>query len=93
MSELKDKKYEIHRLKGLGEVSKEVMYDTVCNPETRVLQKVTVEDIEKMIDSFDVWMDRNISDRKEYIENNLHKYLVEPPIEDITPSKNIEDIV
>ena len=93
ISELKDKKYEIHRLKGLGEVSKEVMYDTVCNPETRVLQKVTVEDIEKMIDSFNVWMDRNISDRKEYIENNLHKYLVEPPIEDITPSKNIEDIV
>lgn len=93
IKELNGKKYEIHRLKGLGEVSKEVMYDTVCNEETRVLQQVTVEDIEEMTKAFDVWMDKNVSDRKEYIEDNLYRYLIEPPIEDITSTKNINNIV
>ena len=51
------------------------MYDTVCNEETRVLQQVTVEDIEEMTKAFDVWMDKNVSDRKEYIEDNLYRYL------------------
>ena len=66
-----NKKYEIHRLKGLGEVSKDVMADTVCNESTRILQQVTVEDIDEMAKAFDVWMDKNVSDRKEYIEENL----------------------
>ena len=90
---LNNKKYEIHRLKGLGETSKEIMYDTVCNPETRVLQKVTVEDVEKMSLAFSKWMDEEVDERKQYIESNLHKYLVEPPVEDISYRKNIENII
>ena len=91
--DLEGKKYEIHRLKGLGEVSKDVMYDTVCNKETRVLQQVKVEDVEEMINAFDVWMDKNVTSRKEYIEKNLHKYLIETPVEDITETKNIKKII
>lgn len=93
LNTLDNKKYEIHRLKGLGETSKEVMYDTVCNPKTRALQQVTVSDIEQMAKSFEVWMDKEIDGRKEIIETNLYKYLIEPPIHDIISEKDITDIV
>ena len=79
--------------KHVGETDKDVMAHTVCNPETRVLQKVTVEDISEMEKSFEVWMDKKVEDRKEYIVNNLHKYLIEPPIEEVTDSKDISDII
>lgn len=88
-----NRKYEVHRLKGLGETSKEVMAQTVCNPKTRVLQRVTVEDISKMENSFEVWLDKKVEERKDYIVNNLHRYLIEPPIEDVTDSKDISNII
>ena len=75
--------------KHVGETSQEVMAHTVCNPETRVLQKVTVEDIVEMEKSFETWMATKVDERKEYIVNNLHRYLIEPPIEEITESKDI----
>lgn len=69
------------------------MYDTVCNPKTRVLQQVTVSDIEQMAKSFEVWMDKEVDGRKDIIETNLYKYLIEPPIHDIVSEKDITDIV
>lgn len=68
-------KYRINRLKGLGEASAEDMYNTALNPETRQMIKVTVDDVEKMIDKFDMWMDENVDRRKEFIINNLYKYM------------------
>ena len=48
------------------------------NPETRILIKVKVEDIEEMKESFNIWMsDSGLSDRKKYIEENLYKVRVE----------------
>ena len=85
--------YEVHRLKGLGETSKEVMAQTVCNPTTRIIQQVTVEDIKEMEKSFEKWMDTKVDERKEYIENNLHRYLIDAPIEDITEQKEITRII
>jgi len=93
LSKLKGKKAEVHRLKGLGETNKEVMSHTVCNPETRILQQVTVEDVEAMIGAFTIWLDTKVDERKEYIGDNLHSYLVDPPIEDITDSKDVAKIV
>lgn len=84
-----NRKYEVHRLKGLGETSKEVMSRTVCNPETRVLQRITVEDIEAMEESFEKWLGKKVDERKEHIEKNLYNYLIEPPVEDIVESKDI----
>ena len=82
-----NRRYEVHRLKGLGETSKEVMAQTVCNPTTRIIQQVTVEDIKEMEKSFEKWMDAKVDERKEYIENNLHRYLIDAPIEDITEQR------
>ena len=88
-----NRRYEVHRLKGLGETSKEVMAQTVCNPTARVIQQVTVEDIKEMEKSFEKWMDTKVDERKEYIENNLHRYLIDTPIEDITEQKEITRII
>ena len=90
---LQGKKVTIHRLKGLGEMNQVSMYNTVCNPETRMIQQVTVSDIEQMSKTFKVWMDTEVTDRKEIIENKLNKYVIEPPVVDITESKDVVEIV
>ena len=78
LSDIKDRKYTISRSKGLGELEPKVMRETAMNPETRILIKVMVEDVEEMQESFNVWMsDSGLSDRKKYIEENLYKVRVE----------------
>src|SRR5699024_6526034 len=51
------------------------------------------EDIKEMEKSFEKWMDTKVDERKEYIENNLHRYLIDAPIEDITEQKEITRII
>ena len=36
-----------------------------------------IDNISNMINSFEVWMDNDVTMRKEYIENNLDKYIIE----------------
>ena len=75
---IKDRKYTISRSKGLGELEAKVMRETAMNPETRTLIQVKVEDVEEMQKAFEIWMsDTGLSDRKQYIEENLHKVRVE----------------
>lgn len=93
IAKFKSKKPTVHRLKGLGEMSPEVMHETVMNPETRVLQQVTIGDVEKMERIFEIWMNDDVADRKEYIAEKLHEYLIEPPVFDATYMKDICDIV
>ena len=78
LPKLKDRKYTISRSKGLGELEPKVMRETAMNPETRNLLRVKVEDVESMMKAFETWMsDAGLSDRKEYIENNLHKVRID----------------
>lgn len=65
----------ITRCKGLGELTPEVMSETAMNPETRNLIKVTVEDAKSMINSLETWMGTDLSNRKQYIAENLHLYV------------------
>ena len=50
------------------------MARTTMNPETRVIERVVVEDVERMAKSFEKWFATEVTERKEYIEENLHKY-------------------
>lgn len=50
------------------------MARTTMNPQTRVIERVVVEDIERMAKSFIKWFDTDVTERKEYIEENLYKY-------------------
>lgn len=65
----------INRAKGLGELEPEIMAESAMNPETRNLIQVTIDDVQKMQEAFEVWMDTNPSKRKEYIEGNLDRYI------------------
>ena len=78
LPKLKDRKYTMSRSKGLGELEPKVMRETAMDPETRNLLKVKVEDVESMMKAFETWMsDSGLSERKEYIENNLHKVRID----------------
>lgn len=70
-------KVVLQRSKGLGENTAEMMWDTTMNPETRRLIKVMPEDEAKMQRTFELFLGDNLANRKEYIEQNLHKYIEE----------------
>jgi DNA gyrase subunit B len=70
-------KYSISRCKGLGELEPEVMSYTAMDPATRILERITVGDAEEMISTVEMFMGADVTDRKEYIEDNLHKYIEE----------------
>lgn len=65
----------ISRAKGLGELDPQVMSETAMCKETRKLTQITVDmlDLQKMNDTFDLWMGTDVEPRKVYIEENLDK--------------------
>lgn len=77
LKSINTKNFKIARNKGIGENDALVLNETAMNPETRHIVQVNIDNIEEMIKSFEVWMDNDVSQRKEYIENNLDKYLIE----------------
>jgi len=71
-------KINIQRSKGLGENTPKMMWDTTMNPKTRKLIQIQADTDEKMRDYFDMLLGDDLSGRKQYIEDNLHKYIDEP---------------
>ena len=72
---LEGKKVDIQRSKGLGENTKEMMWMTTMNPETRRLIKVMPEDAERTAMYFDMLLGDALQDRKNFIADNGAKYL------------------
>jgi len=68
LAELKDRKVEIQRYKGLGEMTAEQLWDTTMNPETRTLLQVEVEDTAKADHIFHVLMGDEVPPRKAFIQ-------------------------
>lgn len=68
-------KYTLNRLKGLGEVDAEVMYNTTMNPETRNIVRITVEDAAKMHEMVNDWMGEENLRRKEIITDQLPAFV------------------
>ena len=66
-------KYQISRLKGLGELSPEETEECLIDPATRIIKKVQVEDIGKADILFDNLMGTNVEPRKRYIEENAER--------------------
>lgn len=65
------KKYKIERNKGLGEMSPEAFSETVLNPETRSLRRITLEDVESAELALALTMGDNSQERKDFIGDNF----------------------
>ncbi|MBE7022030.1 MAG: DNA topoisomerase [Ruminococcaceae bacterium] len=75
LASLENKKYTIQRSKGLGENDPEMMSLTTMNPETRRLIKVTAEDAQKTLETFELLLGDNLQGRKDFIAEFGHLYL------------------
>lgn len=69
-------KYQISRLKGLGEMSPEETEEALVDPNTRIIEQITVEDMGKADVLFDTLMGTSADKRKKYIEENSEKAII-----------------
>src|SRR2546428_5897842 len=59
---------EVARMKGLGEMNAEELWETTMNPASRVLLKVTVDDVAAVNDIFEKLMGPDVEPRKKFIQ-------------------------
>lgn len=57
-------------MKGLGEMDPSEMRETVMNPESRTLKRITMEDATAVANTFMNLMGEAVTPRKVFIENN-----------------------
>lgn len=80
LDELGSNVIAIQRSKGLGENTKEMMWQTTMNPETRRLIRVTMDNKytqDETEEMFDMLLGDNAKGRAEYITNNMKHYIDE----------------
>lgn len=66
--ENKGKKYQVNRMKGLGEMGVEETEETLTDPDNRIIKQITVEDIEGTNILFEQLMGVGVAARKAYIK-------------------------
>lgn len=64
------KKFDLGRMKGLGEMDPHEMAETVMNPDSRTLKQITMDDVEEVAKTFMSLMGEAVTPRKKFIEDN-----------------------
>ena len=69
-------RYQISRLKGLGEMSPEETEEALVDPKTRIIEQITIDDTGKASTLFDTLMGTSAEKRKKYIEENSERAII-----------------
>ena len=64
------KKYQVNRMKGLGEMSVEETEETLTDPNNRIIKQITVEDTKAVDVLFEQLMGTGVTARKAYIKEH-----------------------
>lgn len=72
--EKNNKPYELSRAKGLGELTNDETYEQLVNPETRNLDKLTVENVEDFEKYLEIFQGAAVEPRKDYLEEHFNDY-------------------
>ena len=66
----KDRKLEVQRFKGLGEMDPVQLWETTMNPEKRTLKLVTMDDAAVADEMFSILMGDDVASRRDFIQAN-----------------------
>ncbi|MEK7168445.1 MAG: DNA gyrase subunit B [Patescibacteria group bacterium] len=70
MKTIGDKKYQISRYKGLGEMDATQLWETTMDPATRTLKQITIDDMEVASNMFEMLMGEEVPPRKKFIQTH-----------------------